>query len=85
MFGLLLSKDQIKIPNPVSGILIKQSTKNANGYIQGVVKFGYRIKSCDVYFESERGLVRIMNTDQERALKIAALLKDQLGLDYKLT
>lgn len=85
VFGLLLSKDQIRIPNPLTRVIIKQSTKNAKGYMQGVVKFGYRIKSCDVYFESDKGLVNIINTDQERALKIAGLLKDELDTDYILT
>lgn len=84
VFGLLLSKDQIRIPLQASQVVIKQTTKSGKGYMQGVVKFGYRIKSCDVYFESDKGLVRILNTDYERALKIAGFIKDQLGLDYYL-
>ena len=84
VFGLLLSKDQIRIPSQASRVLIKQTTKRGKGYMQAVVKFGYRIKSCDVYFESDRGLVRILNTDYDRALKIAGLIKDQLDLDYHL-
>ena len=83
VFGLLLSKDQIRIPLKAKQVIIKQSTKSGKGSMQGVVKFGYRIKSCDVYFESDKGLVRILNTDYERALKIAGFIKDQLGLEYK--
>jgi len=83
VFGLLLSKDQIRIPLKASRVIIKQSTKSGKGYMHGVVKFGYRIKSCDVYFETDKGLVRILNTDYERALKIAGFIKDHLGLEYK--
>jgi len=84
VFGLILSKDTIRIPSQASQVVIKQTTKSGSGYMHGVVKFGYRIKSCDVYFESERGLVRILNTDYDRALEIAGFIKDQLGLDYSL-
>jgi hypothetical protein len=49
--------------------------------MQAVVKFGYRIKSCDLYFASDHGLVKIMSTDEERAKKIAGLIRDHLGVD----
>ena len=79
VFGLLLSRDQIRIPVKTRQVIIKESTKSGRGYMQGVVKFGYRIKSCDVFFESDKGLVRILNTDYERALKIAGFIKEELG------
>lgn len=85
VFGLLLSKDQIRIPKGATQVIIKQKTKIGKGYIQAVVGFGYRIRSCDVYFSSDKALVRIINTDYERAVKIAVLIKDRLGLDYILT
>jgi len=83
VFGLLLSKEQIRMPTKAKRVLIKESTKTASSYVQAVVKFGYRIKSCDLYFESERGLVKIMSTDDERAKKIAWLIKGHLGVDYE--
>ena len=90
-FGLLLitfrtrfSMDAgARIPAQARRVLIKQSTKTASSYVQAVVKFGYRIKSCDLYFEAQHGLVKIMSTDHERAEKIAGLIKDHLGLDYE--
>ncbi len=83
VFGLLLSKEQIRIPAQARRVLIKQSTKTASSYVQAVVKFGYRFKSCDLYFEAQHGLVKIMSTDHERAEKIAGLIKAHLGLDYE--
>jgi len=83
VFGLQVSKEQIRIPTRAKRVLIKESTKTASSYVQSVVRFGYRIKSCDLYFESEHGLVKIMSTDGERGLKIAGLIKDHLGLEYK--
>ena len=80
----MLSKDQIRIPKGATQVIIKQKTKSAKGYIQGVVGFGYRLKSYDVYFDSDKGLVSIIHTDYERAVKIAELIKDHLGLDYSL-
>ncbi|MCJ7717482.1 MAG: hypothetical protein MUO54_13315, partial [Anaerolineales bacterium] len=85
VFGLLLTKDQIRIPKGATQVIIKQKTKIGKGYIQAAVGFGYRIRSCDVYFSSEKGLVSIIHTDYERAVKIADLIKDHLGLDYILT
>jgi len=81
VFGLLVSKEQIRIPVQAKRVLIKEHIKKATSHVQSVVKFGYRIKSCDMYFESEGKLVRFMNTDDERAQKIAGLIKDHLGLD----
>ena len=83
VFGLLVSKEQIRIPTGAKRVLIKESTKTATSYVQSVVRFGYRIKSCDLFFESDHGLVKIMSTDAERAGKIAGLIKDHLGVDYE--
>ena len=83
VFGLLLSREQIRVPGQARRVLIKERTKTASSYMQAVVKFGYRIKSCDLYFESDQGLVKIMSTDAERAGKIAGLIRDHLGVDYE--
>jgi mRNA-degrading endonuclease HigB of HigAB toxin-antitoxin module len=84
VFGLLLSKDQIRIPKQAKQVIIMQKTKTGKRYIQAVVGFGYRLKSYDIFFDSDKGLVRIMNTDHERALKIAGFIKEQLSIDYIL-
>ena len=51
VFGLRLSREQVKIPQQTKQILIKQKTKEGRGYVQAAVGFGYKIKSCDVYFD----------------------------------
>ena len=84
VFGLLLSKDQIRIPKQAKQVIIMQKTKTGKRYVQAVVGFGYRLKSYDIFFDSEKGLVRIMNTDYERSLKIAGFIKEELGIDYIL-
>jgi len=84
VMGLLLSKDRIKIPNKVNHILIQEKTKQGKGYFQGAVGFSYRIQSSDLYFANDRGAVKIISTDYERAIKIAEILKDQLKLDYSI-
>ena len=84
VFGLLLSKDQIRIPKQAKQVIIMQKTKTGKRYVQAVVGFGYRLKSYDIFFESDKGLVRIMNTDYERSMKIAGFIKEELGIDYIL-
>jgi hypothetical protein len=82
MFGFKLSREEVKIPPSTSQVMIKQKSKEGRGYIQGAVGFGYKIKSCDVYFESNNRMIRIINTDYKRAIKIAELLKETLSIDY---
>ncbi len=82
VFGFKLSSEKVKIPPLTSQVLIKQKSKEGRGYIQGAVGFGYKIKSCDVYFDSNRRVIRIINTDYKRAIKIAELLKETLSIDY---
>ena len=82
VFGLRLSREEVKIPQETKQILIKQKTKEGRGYVQAAVGFGYKIKSCDVYFDSNRRMIRIISTEYKRAIKIADLLKETLKLDY---
>ncbi len=82
MIGFKLSREEVKIPASTSQVMIKQKSKEGRGYIQGAVGFGYKIKSCDVYFESNNRMIRIINTDYKRAIKIAELLKETLSIDY---
>ena len=62
--------------------MIKQKIKEGRGYIQAAVGFGYKIKSCDVYFDSNPRMIRIISTEYKRAIKIAELLKETLNLNY---
>ena len=82
LIGAILTSEKVKIPPLTSQVLIKQKSKEGRGYIQGAVGFGYKIKSCDVYFDSNRRMIRIINTDYKRAIKIAELLKETLSIDY---
>lgn len=82
VFGLKLSGEEVKIPQGTSQISIKQKIKKGRGYIQAVVGFAYKIKSCDVYFDSNPRMIRIISTEYKRAIKIAELLKETLNLNY---
>ncbi len=84
VFGFRLSNDKVKIPPKANQVLIQQKLKEGRGYIQGAIGFGYKIKSCDVYFATNRGAVRIINTEYKRAVRIAELLKESLSLDYRI-
>ena len=84
VMGLLLSKERIKIPDNANHILIQEKPKQGRGYFQGAVGFSYRIQSSDLYLTNDRGAVKIICTDHERAIKIAEILKDQLKLDYSI-
>lgn len=84
VFGFLLSRDIVKVPKKVTQILIQEKPKKARGYIQAAVGFTYMIQSSDLYFTSERGAVKIISTDHERAIKIAEILKEQLKLNYSI-
>lgn len=82
VFGFKLSREEVKIPQQTNQILVKQKMKEGRGYIQAAIGFGYKIKSCDVYFDSNSRLIRIINTDYKRAIKIAELIKETLNLNY---
>ena len=84
VMGFLLSRDVVKVPVNVTRVLIHEKTKKGLGYIQAAVGFTYMLKSSDIYFSSEGGLVKVISTDQERAIKIAHLLKDALNLNYMI-
>jgi len=84
VFGFKLSTDIVKIPPNAYQVLIQRKSKKGRGYIQGVVGFGYNLESCDLFFVTNRGAVRIINTEYKRAVIIAELLKETLNLDYQI-
>ena len=83
VFGLKLSADNVKIPANAYQVLIQRKSKKGRGYIQGVVGFGYRLESCDLFFVTDRSTVRIINTEYNRAVIIAELLRETLNFEYQ--
>ena len=84
VFGMKLSKDRIIIPRQAKEIIIVKKKKRGKGYYQAVIAFGYNLTSYDVFFDSDNGVVRIINTDYKRAVKIAELIKNELKLEYTI-
>jgi hypothetical protein len=84
LLGMKLSKEKVRIPQNCDRILIKQKNKRGTGYYRFVIPVGYNFKSFDMFFHSETGIVRLINTDYKRAIKIAEFLKSSIKLDYTL-
>ena len=82
--GILLSRDRIRIPRNLSGILVRKKEKQGKGYVQGVVGFSNALQARDLYFVTDRGLVKILSTDQERAIRLAEFLGEELGIGYSV-
>jgi len=82
--GIVLSSEKVKIPFNCNKIFIRQKNKTGTGYYRSVLPVNYRFKSFDMFFHSEKGMVRLINTDCSRAIKIAEFLKSNLKLDYTL-
>jgi len=82
MIGMKLSKDKVHIPVDCKGLMIKQKLKQGTGYYKAVIEMNYDVKSSDMFFYSDRGFVRLINTDHARALKIAEFIKENLRIEY---
>jgi hypothetical protein len=82
--GLTLSREKIKIPDNCDKIIIKEKTRRGTGYYRFVLPVSYNFKSYDMFFHSERGIIRLINTDCRRAIKIAEFFKTNMKLDYIL-
>lgn len=82
--GLSFSNEKIKIPHNCDRIFIKQKNKKGTGYYRSVLPVNYSFKSFDMFFHSDTGVVRLLNTDCSRAIKIAEFFKSNLKLDYTL-
>jgi hypothetical protein len=82
--GITLSNEKIKIPHNCDRIYIKQKNKKGTGYYRSVLPVNYSFKSFDIFFHSDSGVVRLINTDCSRAIKIAEFLKSNLKIDYTL-
>ena len=84
VFGGKLSTDKIKIPKEANEILIVPQKKRGKGYINGVIPFGYDLKSYDVYFSLKNSIVPIVKTDRSRAIKIAEFIKSVTQMEYSI-
>ena len=62
----------------------KEKTKRGTGYYRFVLPVSYNFKSYDMFFHSETGIIRLINTDCRRAIKIAEFFKSKVKLDYTL-
>lgn len=82
--GISLSNEKVKIPHNCDKIFIRQKNKTGTGYYRSVLPVNYSLKSFDMFFHSDSGLVRFINTDCSRAIKIAEFFKSNLKLDYTL-
>lgn len=82
MFGMLMSNEKVIIPLHCKGVIIKGLVKKGTGYYDLVLPVNYKIKSYDMFFQTEYHIVRIINTDLDRAKKIAEFLKANLNYDY---
>lgn len=84
VLGLKLSNEKIRIPGNCDKLLIIEKQKRGTGYYRLVLPVNYTFKSSDIYFHSEKGVVRLINTDKPRALRIAEFIKLNLKIDYSL-
>jgi hypothetical protein len=84
LFAMTLSREKINIPHDCNRILIKQIKKKGTGYYRFVLPVTYSFKSYDMFLCSESGIVRLINTDYSRSLKIAEFIKSNFNIEYIL-
>ena len=79
-----MSKEKGRIPKNCQGLILKQNIKRGTGYYKAVIPMNYNVKSCDMFFYSNNGVVRFISTDLKRATIIAELIKENLKIDFKI-
>lgn len=84
MFGFSLSNERVMIPKNCKGLVLKQRIKQGTGYYKTVIPMNYDVKSCDMFFYSDKGVVRLLNTDIHRAKIIADLISETLSISYSV-
>jgi len=82
MFGMVTSNKRVKIPTGCKGLLIKITTKRSVSRFNAVLPVTSTFKSFDMFFYTDTRVVRLINTDYDRAIEIAIFIKEQLGIDY---
>jgi hypothetical protein len=84
IFGIKLSDEVVRVPKDCNELIIRQKNKENTGYLGLVVPVNYTLKAGDLFFRRDKNLVRLMNTDPKRAVKIAEIIKEEFHLDYKI-
>ncbi len=84
IFGIKLSDEVVRVPKDCKEVIIRQKNKENTGHFGLVIPVNYVLKTGDLFFNREKGLVRLMNTDPKRAVKIAEIIKEEFHLDYKI-
>ncbi len=81
MFGTVTSTKRVKIPTGCKGLLIKTTIKRSVSRFNAVLPVTSTFKSFDMFFYTDTRVVRLINTDYDRAVMIANFIKEQLGID----
>jgi hypothetical protein len=84
LLGMKFSFEKVKIPRNCTGIIIKEIGKIGTGYYRFVIPVSYYFRSFDMFFRSGTGVVRLINTDYKRAIKIAEFIKSVTNLEYQI-
>jgi len=84
LLNIILSREKVNIPLDCNRILIKQKNKKGTGYYRFVLPVTYTFKSYDMFLCSESKVVRLINTDYSRSLKIAEFFKSNFNIEYIL-
>jgi hypothetical protein len=82
LLNMTLSREKINIPKNCNRINVKEKNKTGTGYYRFVLPVSYVFKSYDMFFCSDSGVIRLINTDYKRALKIAEFFKEGLKINY---
>lgn len=82
LLSMILSTGKVKIPQNCERIVIKQEKKRGTGYYKFVIPVTYSFKSYDMFFQSGTNIVRLLNTDYKRAVRVAEFFKASLNLEY---
>ncbi len=81
LLNMSLSREKIKIPDNCKKMIIRSKAKTGTGYYRYVLPVSYNFTSFDMFFYSPSGLKRLINTDKNRALKIAEFIGSALNIE----
>jgi len=84
LLNMILSREKVNIPHDCKKILIKQKNKKGTGYYRFALPVTYSFKSYDMFLCSQSRVVRLINTDYSRSLKIAEFFKSNFHIEYIL-
>lgn len=84
LLNMTFSKERVCIPGDCNKIIIKKIIKKGTGYYRFVLPVNYSFKSYDMFLVSGSSVVRLINTDYPRSLKIAEFFKTNFSIEYIL-